>query len=248
MLVKGGEGGDEVFMMPTGEMMRRSTWFARDLSTYQPGQNRQDSGLAAPDCDVATFEYYKRCVEQNNADLHDDDFEKNRAGTQGSEDGSARAHKTKDERSHDHTTALCKGYILSAKLGDCKTANLIMDAIIDHLVNTNTLLSNDHVALLDRSRQAPHRFLSASRLWYLALDLRAFANLREYGNATLYSVQESRPEFAQDLRRTVVASDDEKVGQVRDCPPLVEGREIYYCYNKLHPEPPEMRARPRWYG
>lgn len=121
-----------------------------------------DEVIQVPDTDPATFEYYLRCVKENETALDDmsDVTLVPRSKT---------PSKSTDER---HTDAVimqhCKGYFLATKLGDLAAANQMIDALIEHLFETDTLLRDKHVNWIIETLSGQ------SGLYKLAVDLWAF--------------------------------------------------------------------------
>lgn len=153
------------FDLNTNTFLNRSTYFAKALSAHKITHPPHGvfEVIEAPDIDVATFEYYLRCVAKNDANI---DWDDSTALASASENGAKDADKDKFDSA---MMQYCKGYYLATKLGDRAAANLIIDGLIDFSFDTHHIFCDKQVNWIIETLS------DHSGLYRLAVDLWAFA-------------------------------------------------------------------------
>lgn len=205
--------------MDTAQTMKRSLWFRKRLSTYQPDEPKSTHTIEAPPFELQTFKCYKQCAETGEVVLNS------------SAVNAAPRDEDVDRIIHNTITILIKAHTLARHLQDCQTTNKIMDALLDYFIQTRTVFAEDHIGLMEELCDDKHHWNQMfTGLSILALDTRTYTPPAEQGWRILDSRDPSifvSPFFIQDQFRSSVSD-----GSKAEYPFGTDKRERYYCWNR----------------
>lgn len=199
-------------------MLQRSTYFADRIAEFDrlatADKKSRVPSVHPPDCDVQTFTYYKQCVD---------------SGTTGVSYTAATIDEAID--------AYIKGHHLATELGDCRTANLIIDSLIAYTVLQRRIFLDRHVQRIYEFDRRP-----SNPLLRLAVDLYAYAARYEEFQCRV-DFGRLPAEFLMDVlvekTRVQSARGGERVEEAFEYGFIAGEAGRYWCYGELHPRPLE---------
>ena len=126
----------------------------------------------------------------------------------------------------------CRGHMLAEKLGDCKTANLVVDALISYSVEIMTVFSPEQVAEIYRkaSETSVLRKLAVD-MWLYAVEPSADGIDHEDGPRKFLC------ELFATFLRVKSESRELKVGEAFDHAFIANQPWRYHLYDALNPAP-----------
>ena len=206
------------FAVSSDLIERRSTYFAKRIAQHQsPVTLRVDLLAITPEL----FKYYYyQCICANDATLPGTAVPPVEAeGRQEAIDKAMRRY--------------CEAHTLAKALGDCLTANMIIDALIDYSAKALAILSWSNVRKIYKETK------EGSGMRSLSVDLYAFT--AEFSEDLKDKLEDYPEEFVFDvvvaMKRMVLESAETSVGDAFDAGVVANQRWRYHSHNALHPDP-----------
>lgn len=228
-----GSGNDaQSFTVYTSSITSRSTFFAAAASERWISSGTTKGAVDLSDDSPLIFDLYLRCLYADKVDLGDvDQYVFAADGLEPPANGIPDWWDSRDEL----LSRIIRLYVLADKLGDCASANLVIDHFVKILFGENWIPGTAHFHLaFDKSPET-------SPLWKLLVDVMVYmcnpkivAELSEEGMP-----QAAASRAWAEVLRAVRDSDSDSVSAALSHYFIRDEKGRYHQYDSLHPRPQE---------